>query len=73
MQSKKTIPERGANSEESELLTIQEVSDRLKISRVTIDRMRKDGTLKSLKIRKSVRIYKNDVDQLLEKLTAESN
>jgi excisionase family DNA binding protein len=56
-----TIPQSG----KLELLTTKEVMELLKVSRVTLHKMRKNG-LKAIKIGDSVRFNKSDVEDYLK-------
>jgi excisionase family DNA binding protein len=49
----------------SELLTVKEVQDLLKINRITIYRMLKDGRLTGVKVGHQWRFSRNEIDSLL--------
>ena len=50
------------------LLTKNEVADLLRVSDRTVDRLRKEGFLKCVKLRQCVRFHPDDVQKCLEEL-----
>ena len=56
---------------ESELLSVEEVTRILKISRATVQRWCRDGKLPAAKIGKSYRIRREDLDLWYERKLAE--
>jgi acetyl-CoA synthetase len=48
-----------------ELLTVQEVSKRLKLTPLTIRRMLRMGTLRGTKVGRVWRVFESEVDRLL--------
>lgn len=53
---------------EKRLLTVKEVCEYLNISKPTVYRLIKEGKLKPIKIGKSTRFEKEDIDKLIEEL-----
>jgi acetyl-CoA synthetase len=51
--------------EKSELLTVEEVSKRLKLTPLTIRRMLNDGRLRGTKVGRVWRVFESEVDRLL--------
>jgi excisionase family DNA binding protein len=52
--------------QKSEVLTVQEACNRLKLNEVTIRRMLKDGRLRGIKMGRRWRVYEDSVEALLE-------
>jgi excisionase family DNA binding protein len=49
----------------SEILTVKEVSDYLRLSRATVWRWCNDGTLPAFKVGRGWRVHRGDVEKLL--------
>jgi len=47
------------------LLTVNEVADLLRVSRMTVYRLIKEGQLKALRVGRSYRLREDDVDEYL--------
>jgi len=54
---------------ESELLTVMEVGDLLRVSRQTVYRLRRRGLLRFAMVGGSVRIWRMDAERLLPRLS----
>ena len=56
---------------QARLLTVNEVADLLRVSRMTVYRLIKEGQLKALRVGRSYRLREDDVDEYLsERYTA---
>ena len=56
---------------EARLLTVNEVADLLRVSRMTVYRLIKEGDLAALRVGRSYRLREDDVDEYLsERYTA---
>jgi excisionase family DNA binding protein len=56
---------------EARLLTVNEVADLLRVSRMTVYRLIKDGSIAALRVGRSYRLREDDVDDYLsERYTA---
>ena len=51
---------------QARLLTVNEVADLLRVSRMTVYRLIKEGQLKALRVGRSYRLREDDVDPALE-------
>ena len=54
------------------LLTVNEVADLLRVSRMTVYRLIKEGQLKALRVGRSYRLREDDVDEYLSKRYTEA-
>jgi excisionase family DNA binding protein len=54
---------------QDQLLTVKEVAERLRVSRMTISRWIKDGSLRSVRVGHGVRFRPADVEQFIEDST----
>jgi excisionase family DNA binding protein len=50
---------------QARLLTVNEVADLLRVSRMTVYRLIKEGQLKALRVGRSYRLREDDVDEYL--------
>ncbi len=56
---------------EARLLTVNEVADLMRVSRMTVYRLIKDGSIAALRVGRSYRLREDDVDDYLsERYTA---
>jgi excisionase family DNA binding protein len=53
-------------------LTVNEVADLLRVSRMTVYRLIKEGQLKALRVGRSYRLREDDVDEYLSKRYTEA-
>jgi excisionase family DNA binding protein len=54
------------------LLTVNEVADLLRVSRMTVYRLIKEGQMKALRVGRSYRLREDDVDEYLSKRYTEA-
>jgi excisionase family DNA binding protein len=52
---------------EARLLTVSEVADLLRVSRMTVYRLIKDGEMSALRVGRSYRLREDDVDDYLSR------
>jgi len=52
---------------QARLLTVNEVADLLRVSRMTVYRLIKEGQLKALRVGRNYRLREDDVDEYLSK------
>jgi excisionase family DNA binding protein len=52
---------------QARLLTVNEVADLLRVSRMTVYRLIKEGSLKALRVGRNYRLREDDVDEYLRK------
>ena len=57
---------------QARLLTVNEVADLLRVSRMTVYRLIKEGQLKALRVGRSYRLREDDVDEYLSKRYTEA-
>ena len=57
---------------EVRLLTVNEVADHLRVSRMTVYRLIKEGQMKALRVGRSYRLREDDVDEYLSKRYTEA-
>ena len=60
------------NPTEHELLTVNEVADLLRVSNMTVYRLIKSNELASVRVGKSYRIRRDDIDRFLAKRYTEA-
>jgi len=53
--------------EDSNMMTVNEVTEYLKISRTTLHRLRKEGAIPSYQVSKSVRFKREEIEDYLQK------
>jgi excisionase family DNA binding protein len=54
------------------LLTVNEVADLLRVSRMTVYRLIKDGQMKAIRVGRNYRLREDDVDEYLSKRYTEA-
>jgi excisionase family DNA binding protein len=57
---------------QAKLLTVNEVADLLRVSRMTVYRLIKEGQMKALRVGRSYRLREDDVDEYLSKRYTEA-
>ncbi|MGE5226876.1 MAG: helix-turn-helix domain-containing protein [Planctomycetaceae bacterium] len=57
---------------EARLLTVSEVADLLRVSKMTVYRLIKEGSIGSLRVGRSYRLREDDVDDYLSKRYTEA-
>jgi excisionase family DNA binding protein len=57
---------------QARLLTVNEVADLLRVSRMTVYRLIKEGQIKALRVGRSYRLREDDVDEYLSKRYTEA-
>ena len=57
---------------QARLLTVTEVADLLRVSRMTVYRLIKEGQMKALRVGRSYRLREDDVDEYLSKRYTEA-
>jgi excisionase family DNA binding protein len=57
---------------QARLLTVNEVADLLRVSRMTVYRLIKEGQMKALRVGRSYRLREDDVDEYLSKRYTEA-
>ena len=57
---------------QAKLLTVNEVADLLRVSRMTVYQLIKEGQMKALRVGRSYRLREDDVDEYLSKRYTEA-
>ena len=57
---------------QARLLTVNEVADLLRVSRMTVYRLIKEGSLKALRVGRNYRLREDDVDEYLRQRYTEA-